>query len=227
MTNRMSGPSTGTRWSPSGMSLVVDVIMPLMKGTELADRLQAVSPSTKVLLMAGYHTADIAHTGRALLMKPFRVEGLVENVRAMLARPSAFARPRRSPSSGRSTRPRQQTGSRPLRRSSVSSTPSLGTWPGPLGSTHWDGQTVAARDRSRSPGVSSPLSSEVNRPPASLGRHLEGRSHLVTSHPVAHCVENLRLLPDRVRSRPRPKAPGFLIVRIARHADRGARLRHW
>ena len=97
MTNRMSGPSTGTRWSPSGMSLVVDVIMPLMKGTELADRLQAVSPSAKVLLMAGYHTADIAHTGRALLMKPFRVESLVENVRAVLARPSAFARPCRSP----------------------------------------------------------------------------------------------------------------------------------
>ena len=77
--------------------LVVDVIMPLMKGTELADRLQAVSPSTKVLLMAAYHTADIAHTGRALLTKPFRVESLIENVRAVLARPSAFARPRRSP----------------------------------------------------------------------------------------------------------------------------------
>ena len=77
--------------------LVVDVIMPLMKGTELADRLQAVSPSAKVLLMAAYLTADIAHTGRALLMKPFRVESLVENVRAVLARPSAFARPRRSP----------------------------------------------------------------------------------------------------------------------------------
>ena len=77
--------------------LVVDVIMPLMKGTELADRVQAVSPSTKLLLMAGYHTADIAHTGRALLMKPFRVESLVENVRAVLARPSAFVRPTRSP----------------------------------------------------------------------------------------------------------------------------------
>jgi len=77
--------------------LVVDVIMPLMKGTELADRIQAVSPSTKVLLMAGYQTADIAHTGRALLMKPFRVESLIENVRAVLARPSAFARPRRAP----------------------------------------------------------------------------------------------------------------------------------
>jgi DNA-binding NtrC family response regulator len=73
------------------------MIRPLMKGTELADRIQAVSPSSKVLLMAGYQTADIAHTGRALLMKPFRVESLIENVRGVLARPSAFARPRRSP----------------------------------------------------------------------------------------------------------------------------------
>jgi hypothetical protein len=48
-------------------------------------------------LMAGYQTADIAHTGRALLMKPFRVESLINNVRAVLARPSAFARPRRTP----------------------------------------------------------------------------------------------------------------------------------
>ncbi len=77
--------------------LVVDVIMPLMKGTELADRVQAVSPSTKVLLMAGYQPADIAHTGRALLIKPFRVESLAEKVRAVLAQPSAFARPRPSP----------------------------------------------------------------------------------------------------------------------------------
>jgi hypothetical protein len=61
--------------------------------------------------------------------------------------------------------------------------------------------------------------------PASLGRRLEGRSHLVTPDSVAHCVENLRLLPDRPRPRPRPKAPGFLVVRITRHADRGARLR--
>ncbi|HKW95436.1 MAG TPA: response regulator [Methylomirabilota bacterium] len=77
--------------------LLADVIMPLMKGTELADRMQAVSPSTKVLLMSGYQTADIAHSGRPLLIKPFRVEGLAEKVRETLSRPPAFVRPRRSP----------------------------------------------------------------------------------------------------------------------------------
>lgn len=77
--------------------LLTDVVMPLMKGTELADRIQAVSPSTKVLLMSGYQTSDIAPSGRPFLPKPFRIETLKERVRDMLARPSALSRPRQSP----------------------------------------------------------------------------------------------------------------------------------
>lgn len=50
--------------------LLTDVVMPLMKGTELADRIQAVSPSTKVLLMSGYQTSDIAPSGRPFLPSP-------------------------------------------------------------------------------------------------------------------------------------------------------------
>jgi two-component system, cell cycle sensor histidine kinase and response regulator CckA len=77
--------------------LLTDVVMPLMKGTELADRVQALSAPTKVLLMSGYQTSDRAPSGRPFLTKPFRVETLQERVRDVLARPSAFARPRRSP----------------------------------------------------------------------------------------------------------------------------------
>jgi CheY-like chemotaxis protein len=50
--------------------LLTDVVMPLMKGTELADRVQAVNPKTRVLLMSGYQTSDIAPSGR-----PFTREG--------------------------------------------------------------------------------------------------------------------------------------------------------
>jgi YesN/AraC family two-component response regulator len=44
--------------------------MPLMKGAELADRVQAVSASTKVLLVSGYQTSDIAPSGRPFLPSP-------------------------------------------------------------------------------------------------------------------------------------------------------------
>jgi len=37
--------------------LLTDVVMPLMKGTELARRLDAISPQTKVLLMSAYTMA--------------------------------------------------------------------------------------------------------------------------------------------------------------------------
>jgi two-component system, cell cycle sensor histidine kinase and response regulator CckA len=74
--------------------LLTDVVMPLMKGTELADRVQAVSPTTKVLLMSGYHTADITPSGRAFMAKPFDLGTLEKRVRETLARPSPFARSR-------------------------------------------------------------------------------------------------------------------------------------
>jgi two-component system, cell cycle sensor histidine kinase and response regulator CckA len=77
--------------------LLTDVVMPLMKGTELADRVQQASPSTKILLMSGYQTADIAPSGRAFLAKPFSIDGLAKRVRETLARPSAFARRAASP----------------------------------------------------------------------------------------------------------------------------------
>ena len=73
--------------------LLTDVVMPLMKGTELADRIQALSPRTKVLLMSGYQTADIAPSGRAFMAKPFDPDTLEKRVREALNRPSAFARP--------------------------------------------------------------------------------------------------------------------------------------
>ncbi len=69
--------------------------MPLMKGTELADRVQAVSPTTKVPLMSGYQTSDIAPSGRAFMAKPFDLDTLEKRVRETLARPSAFARSRK------------------------------------------------------------------------------------------------------------------------------------
>jgi two-component system cell cycle sensor histidine kinase/response regulator CckA len=77
--------------------LLTDVIMPLMKGTDLADRVQAASPRTQVVLMSGYMTSDIAPSGRPFLAKPFAIEVLGQRVREALDRPSSFSRRPSSP----------------------------------------------------------------------------------------------------------------------------------
>jgi DNA-binding response OmpR family regulator len=73
--------------------LLTDVVMPLMRGTELAQRLQAVAPSAKVLLMSAYKVAEIDASGHPFIAKPFTPEVLLERVRQVLRdEPSPFAR---------------------------------------------------------------------------------------------------------------------------------------
>jgi CheY-like chemotaxis protein len=69
--------------------LVVDVVMPLMRGTELADRAQAIRPSLKVLLVSGHPTSDIGPSGRPFLAKPFTISTLANAVGDLLAPASA------------------------------------------------------------------------------------------------------------------------------------------
>ena len=54
--------------------LVVDVVMPLMRGTVVADRAQAIRHSLKILLMSGYQNADVGPSGHPFLAKPFSIE---------------------------------------------------------------------------------------------------------------------------------------------------------
>ncbi|HEX6693454.1 MAG TPA: PAS domain S-box protein [Longimicrobiales bacterium] len=69
--------------------LLTDVVMPLMNGPELARRITAASPATRVLFMSGY-TDDAmvkhgVHSGRTrFLEKPFTVGELTEAVHAAL-----------------------------------------------------------------------------------------------------------------------------------------------
>lgn len=73
--------------------LVVDVVMPLMRGTVLADRAKAIRPSLKVLLVSGYPTSDIGPSGRPFLAKPFTIEALANMVRNLLVPASARSKP--------------------------------------------------------------------------------------------------------------------------------------
>ena len=80
--------------------LLTDVVMPIMNGVDLAKRVEAVSPTTKVLLMSGFSTAAAKISGRPIISKPFRASDLVNAVRQVLDSRSAFRRPSPPPSPG-------------------------------------------------------------------------------------------------------------------------------
>ena len=75
--------------------LLTDVVMPGMKGPELAGRLRAQRPGLRVLLMSGY-AADVVTSGHlkdaALMAKPFSPVSLSETVRNALDLPVSSLR---------------------------------------------------------------------------------------------------------------------------------------
>ena len=73
--------------------LLTDVVMPIMNGLDLAKRVEAASPTTKVVLMSGFNTAAVKGSGRPLVPKPFRNADLLNTIRQMLNSQSAFRRP--------------------------------------------------------------------------------------------------------------------------------------
>ena len=69
--------------------VLTDVIMPRMGGEELADRVAALMPDTRVLFMSGYTGASFQRPGALspatnFIEKPFRVDGLLRMVRLVL-----------------------------------------------------------------------------------------------------------------------------------------------
>jgi len=72
--------------------LLTDVVMPVMDGAELAERLARVRPQTPVLFMSGYVESpdprlEEAHAAGALIHKPFSTSFILERVRAVLEGP--------------------------------------------------------------------------------------------------------------------------------------------
>jgi CheY-like chemotaxis protein len=68
--------------------LLTDVVMPAMNGRLLAERVQALSPATRVLFMSGYADATmragVQAAEVALLQKPFSSAALATKVREVL-----------------------------------------------------------------------------------------------------------------------------------------------
>jgi CheY-like chemotaxis protein len=60
--------------------LLVDVVMPLMDGRELARRVVELRPKIKVLLMSGYEMAALKEARWPFIAKPFGVTELIEKI---------------------------------------------------------------------------------------------------------------------------------------------------
>ena len=81
------------RAEPQGIDLLMtDVILPQMRGNELADRVREMSPRARVLFMSGYTDEAIGQhavlaPGAPFLQKPFSLTALLAKVRAVLEGP--------------------------------------------------------------------------------------------------------------------------------------------
>jgi PAS domain S-box-containing protein len=74
--------------------LVTDVVMPKMSGRDLAERLVAIHPETRVLYMSGYTDGAISEQSvldprTDFLLKPFTFDDLAQKVRKVLDAPPA------------------------------------------------------------------------------------------------------------------------------------------
>ncbi len=73
--------------------LLTDIIMPVMNGRELAQRMAAISPKTRILFMSGYTENAIwrdgmIETSANFLQKPFTLDALTRKVRDVLETPT-------------------------------------------------------------------------------------------------------------------------------------------
>ena len=79
--------------------LLTDVVMPLMSGPQLAEKMRTIHPGIKVLYMSAFTTEAVQDygvrmtAGEPFVVKPFTMETLTAKVRLVLDYRSPFTRP--------------------------------------------------------------------------------------------------------------------------------------
>jgi CheY-like chemotaxis protein len=97
--NGVEALSLQQKQSPGPIHLLfTDVVMPHLSGKELADRVRALSPRTRILFTSAYTESAIVHQGVldpgvALLQKPFSPSALAHKLREVLDQPDASQPP--------------------------------------------------------------------------------------------------------------------------------------
>jgi len=78
--------------------LLTDVVMPIMNGRQLSEQIRVIRPGIKVLFMSAYSTQTVDDygvriaPGAPFVMKPFTMETLATQVRAILDYRSPFSK---------------------------------------------------------------------------------------------------------------------------------------
>ena len=65
--------------------LITDLVMPVMSGRELVERVRQLRPETKILCMSGYVLPADRQSGTAYLQKPFTSRELLAKVKLVVA----------------------------------------------------------------------------------------------------------------------------------------------
>lgn len=76
--------SLATRYSDAIHLLLTDVVMPDIRGTEVADRLLEDRPDIRIIYISGYLDEEVTGSGVAFLQKPFGMQELGAKIRSIL-----------------------------------------------------------------------------------------------------------------------------------------------
>ena len=90
--NGLAGFDAFTRCPDEFALVITDIVMPVMNGLEMAEKIRAVRPHARILLMTGYSDAALpalSQSSSVLIRKPFLPDDLIRAVRRALQPPAA------------------------------------------------------------------------------------------------------------------------------------------